>query len=258
MVLSAVLARARPSHASCTSLFYLRTLSKGRGFDLDSRVSSRTWEYACGPVTVRRSFWWGGDGDDGKKKDEKPSPKVGKDAKHEEDEDSQDPAGAGDRDTDGGVVSTVVNDATSNREVGDELRESNAGGATAQGAVNDPPPQPSHGSSPMLLGAMDQAPRHPRLIGLPITRRPLFPTTAHPYTITHPDVLEAVVKAHKDSRSYVGVFLRNDPKGLWGGGREAEAEGEEGHPDKPRFPEVITSLDEIHHVGTLAQVCVTV
>lgn len=53
----------------------------------------------------------------------------------------------------------------------------------------------SPGSSPMLLGVGDHAPRPSRLIGLPITRRPLFPTTAYPYTITNQEVLQAVAKS---------------------------------------------------------------
>lgn len=47
----------------------------------------------------------------------------------------------------------------------------------------------------MLLGTGDQAPRPSRLIGLPITRRPLFPTTAYPYTITNQEILQAVAKS---------------------------------------------------------------
>lgn len=55
------------------------------------------------------------------------------------------------------------------------------------------------GSSPMLVGSGDQAPRPSRLVGLPIKWRPLFPTTAYTYTITNQDVLTAVAKSSRVS-----------------------------------------------------------
>ncbi|CAN0180341.1 unnamed protein product [Ascophyllum nodosum] len=133
--------------------------------------------------------------------------------------------------------------------------------------------------SPMLIGAGDQAPRPTRLIGLPIRWRPLFPTTAYTYTITNPEVLAAVAKATQGRFPYVAVFLRKDPN--VGGSRAEEESGRgagadstinntgkddvtpnadgviEGSPQnalQQSFPEVISSLDEIHGVGTLAQV----
>lgn len=71
-------------------------------------------------------------------------------------------------------------------------------------AVENTPSEPPF--SPMLLGAGDQAPRPSRLIGLPITRRPLFPTTAYPYTITNPDVVAAL--AESSQVSLVGFCLQ--------------------------------------------------
>eukprot|EP00752_Nemacystus_decipiens_P005164 g4687.t1 len=143
-------------------------------------------------------------------------------------------------------------------------------------AEEQPPPGGASapgGTSPMLVGSGDQAPRPSRLVGLPIKWRPLFPTTAYTYTITNPDVLTAVAKSSRSGLPYVAVFLRKEPE--WNqaaGGSDAEgAEGEGGgapavenkegvvegsaeNAVQQTFPEVITSLDEIHEVGTLAQV----
>ncbi|CAM9147442.1 unnamed protein product, partial [Choristocarpus tenellus] len=197
----------------------------------------------------RRGFWWGGDSADGK--GDKGNKKGDKEKEETEGNGNQcmGDRGVGDRTGEGS--SGHIGDKSSSKA---EAQHTLPGDATSSNGKEELPPMPT-GSSPMLLGAMDQAPRQPRLIGLPITRRPLFPTTAHPYTITNPDVLEAVVKAHQDSRPYVGVFLRKDDKGKWS--REEDgtgAEGGEGQDLKIKYPEVISSLDEIHHVGTLAQV----
>ncbi|CAM9800412.1 unnamed protein product [Laminaria digitata] len=159
-----------------------------------------------------------------------------------------------------------------------------AGGTAAE----DQPPSAAGGggaagSSPMIVGAGDQAPRPSRLIGLPIKWRPLFPTTAYTYTITNPDVLTAVAKSSQGGFPYVAVFLRKEPEwnqgrseggsgggsggsgGGGGGGNGAQTDGAvenaegviEGGVEnavQQTYPEVITSLDEIHEVGTLAQV----
>lgn len=73
-----------------------------------------------------------------------------------------------------------------------------------EAAAEEQPPSPGSGgpaaaggTSPMLVGSGDQAPRPSRLVGLPIKWRPLFPTTAYTYTITNPDVLTAVAKSSR-------------------------------------------------------------
>ncbi|CAN0415266.1 unnamed protein product, partial [Ectocarpus sp. 8 AP-2014] len=151
-----------------------------------------------------------------------------------------------------------------------------------EAAAEEQPPSPGSGgaaaSSPMLVGSGDQAPRPSRLVGLPIKWRPLFPTTAYTYTITNPDVLTAVAKSSRSGFPYVAVFLRKEPEWNQGAEADSEASGETaaaGPPDdastavgdnkdgvvegaaenavQQTFPEVITSIDEIHGVGTLAQ-----
>ncbi|CAB1117057.1 unnamed protein product [Ectocarpus sp. CCAP 1310/34] len=158
------------------------------------------------------------------------------------------------------------------------------GGSNGVGeaAAEEQPPSPGSGgaaaSSPMLVGSGDQAPRPSRLVGLPIKWRPLFPTTAYTYTITNPDVLTAVAKSSRSGFPYVAVFLRKESEWNQGAEADSEASGETAAAGPPEdastaagdnkddvvegaaenavqqtFPEVITSIDEIHAVGTLAQ-----
>eukprot|EP00903_Cladosiphon_okamuranus_P015213 g14061.t1 len=160
------------------------------------------------------------------------------------------------------------------------------GGSNGVGeaAAEEPPPSPGSssggtaaagGTSPMLVGSGDQAPRPSRLVGLPIKWRPLFPTTAYTYTITNPEVLNAVAMSSRSGFPYVAVFLRKEPEwnqtaGASDGTAAAAGEAGEAPPEganeegvvegsgenavQQTFPEVISSLDEIHEVGTLAQV----
>lgn len=58
-----------------------------------------------------------------------------------------------------------------------------------------------------------------------------------------------LVVYQQGGRPYVAVFLRKERE--WSERAEGAAEGDS---VDVAFPEVISSLDEIHHVGTLAQV----
>jgi Lon-like ATP-dependent protease len=104
--------------------------------------------------------------------------------------------------------------------------------------------------TPATIGTGDHAPRYPKLIGLPVLRRPLFPGTIHPYNVTNPDVLSAIVKSKEEGQPYLGVFLRKDASvehgTAFGLGSSHDSTGSDA--------EVISSLDEIYGVGTFAQV----
>lgn len=117
-----------------------------------------------------------------------------------------------------------------------------------------------------------------------VSSAPLF---AQPYPPSPPHLSIDIICVRSDllhrpcvqsGFPYVAVFLRKDPE--WnqaagesdgttaaaaagkGGGAPAAEEGREGVDEGPTaekavqqsFPEVITSLDEVHEVGTLAQV----
>lgn len=89
------------------------------------------------------------------------------------------------------------------------------------------------GAAPAVVGVGDDAPRPSPLIALPLLRRPLFPGLVQGLVLND----EATISAISDLQSsYVGLFLR----------KQAPLD------DKP--PEVISSLDDIYSVGTLAQV----
>jgi hypothetical protein len=81
----------------------------------------------------------------------------------------------------------------------------------------------------------DESPRPNKLIALPITRRPLFPGLMSAVIVRDEKTTEAILKHAELGTSYVGTFLRSDNK-----------PGE--------IPELITSVDQIHPVGTFAQV----
>lgn len=66
-------------------------------------------------------------------------------------------------------------------------------------ADNAPGGEGQTSSAPMVLGSGDQAPKPSRLIGLPITNKPLFPTSAYPCIFSNRDVLSAVVKSKEVS-----------------------------------------------------------
>jgi len=82
----------------------------------------------------------------------------------------------------------------------------------------------------------------PELIAIPIDRRPVFPGFYKTFTVKDEKVAGALVRALKRGRPYVGLFLAKDRAPQEGDG-EASLESS----DRVR------SLDEIHPVGTFAQ-----
>ena len=76
----------------------------------------------------------------------------------------------------------------------------------------------------------------PRVLALPITLRPLFPTFYKAVTITHPPVIKAIRELLAHGQPYIGAFLFKDS--------ESDAD-------------VITSLDQVHPVGVFAQITST-
>lgn len=94
----------------------------------------------------------------------------------------------------------------------------------------------SRGGALTSLGVGDEAPKYPHLIGVPVSRRPLFPGLIQAVNITDEKVAEGLVKMREAGHSYVGIFLRNK--------------------DVPEStsPELITDPDQIYRIGTFAQV----
>ena len=76
----------------------------------------------------------------------------------------------------------------------------------------------------------------PRVLALPITLRPLFPTFYKAVTITHPPVIKAIRELLAHGQPYIGAFLFKDS--------ESDAD-------------VITSVDQVHPVGVFAQITST-
>ena len=77
----------------------------------------------------------------------------------------------------------------------------------------------------------------PAVLMFPFSNRPLFPGVYQPCEVTHEGLVAALVAAKASSHPYVGVFL---PRPKDGG-------------DAPELA-TITDVDEVHEVGTLAQI----
>jgi hypothetical protein len=58
------------------------------------------------------------------------------------------------------------------------------------------------------LGTGDDAPQWPHLIGLPVSRRPLFPGLLQAVSVTDERVVDALMKRRESGHAYLGVFLR--------------------------------------------------
>ena len=92
----------------------------------------------------------------------------------------------------------------------------------------------------------DVIPKHPHVLALPVTRRPLFPGIILPLTV-ETSVAKSIEMVQRSGHSYVGVFLRKDE-----GGMVHET-------DEPVMltgadSSLITDLDEIYRIGTFARV----
>ncbi|KAI5298318.1 hypothetical protein KEM56_004147, partial [Ascosphaera pollenicola] len=77
---------------------------------------------------------------------------------------------------------------------------------------------------------------YPTVMAIPIARRPLFPGFYKAITIRDPNVIAAIEEMSKRGQPYVGAFLLKDENA-----------------DK----DVIDSMDEVHDVGTFAQITST-
>lgn len=82
----------------------------------------------------------------------------------------------------------------------------------------------------------------PELISIPIDRRPVFPGFYKTFSVKDEKVAAALTKALKKGRPYVGLFLSKT------------AGGEEQQQPPVDHPDLIKNLDEIHDVGTFAQI----
>ncbi|KAG9235795.1 lon protease-like protein [Amylocarpus encephaloides] len=74
---------------------------------------------------------------------------------------------------------------------------------------------------------------YPRVMLLPVSKRPLFPGFYKGVTVRDPNVIAAIQDMHARGQPYLGVFMTKDEK------YEADT---------------ITSLDQVHEIGTFAQV----
>jgi ATP-dependent Lon protease len=99
-----------------------------------------------------------------------------------------------------------------------------------------------NGKSPgeeKTLTIHNSAPKLTNIIGLPIARRPVFPGLLQAAIVKDEKTANAILKSGETGMSYLGVFLRTDTKK---GGNTIEV------------PELITSIDQVHKVGTFVQV----
>ena len=111
--------------------------------------------------------------------------------------------------------------------------------------INDKITKPNP-KQPYRMGIMEDAPRYPHLLALPVTNRPLFPGIIYSFTLTDPKVIQAMEDnnpAENNHHGYIGTFLRKDSIV---GGDNAQTGVD--------VPEVITDPNCLYNVGTLAQI----
>jgi len=206
------------------------------------------------PQQHRPFFWKGGDGDDDRgdrKKGGGAAVADAGDTKKEKKQDGEGTPKGGDGDD-----PPAARKPRGRLERPEPLHRpsSSAEGASPDGADgSDGPSDPSDpadpssasagGSSLTEMGMGEYAPRYPHLLALPVERRPLFPGIATTVTLTDKTTIDALDKLSAGGNtSYVGVFLRRDSR------------LSDPYDPTPLLPELITSPDQLHAVGTFAQV----
>ena len=98
--------------------------------------------------------------------------------------------------------------------------------------INDP------SSALVVPQAGDNAPKLATLLALPV-RRPVFPGLMSAAILRDERVIEAIIKSSESGVGYLGTFLRADiPE----------------QTEKEKTTEIITRADQIHKVGTFAQI----
>ena len=101
----------------------------------------------------------------------------------------------------------------------------------------------SDSTPPTKLGFLEEAPRYPHLLALPIVSKPFFPGVVSTVTLTDPKTVTAIENLSKEGTRYVGCFLRKDvPSGVTENGLVVDT------------PELITDPSELYSTGTFAQI----
>lgn len=91
----------------------------------------------------------------------------------------------------------------------------------------------------------------PELIAVPIDRRPVFPGFYKTFTVKDPKVAAALTKAlRRGGKPYVGLFLSRQEHDESIPGHQEEGDGDS---QRQHSKDTIDSLEEIHAVGTFAQ-----
>jgi len=83
----------------------------------------------------------------------------------------------------------------------------------------------------------ESTPKLSPLICVPIVRRPVFPGFFATHLVKDEKTVEAIVENRSNGASYMGLFLRTD-----------------GEPKDESKVDLITSMDQIHNIGTFAQI----
>lgn len=123
---------------------------------------------------------------------------------------------------------------------------SGEGGEEAEGAIPEVNPVIiDKNEKGLTLQFGDHAPKINPLIILPIARRPIFPGFMSTHIVKDPKTIEAISQFTAKGATYLGLFLRKDNI------TDDVLRGDNG---ALQSTEHLTSLDQIHNVGTLAQV----
>jgi len=239
----------RPAASSTASAFFrLRTTTVR---PLLNRCA-KTHHHRLPPLQQHRPFFWkGSDGDD-----DNGDHKKGGTAAAEAAGDGEEGKKKGNKKGEGGTPKSgdggdppAARKPRGRLERPDPLHRPSSSSEDASPDGSDGPSPPSDpssssgGSSLTEMGMGEYAPRYPHLLALPVERRPLFPGIATTVTLTDKTTIDALDKLSAGGNtSYVGVFLRRDSR------------LSDPYDPAPLLPELITSADQLHAVGTFAQV----
>ena len=230
-----------------------RSLTQHRNIRFHSLVSIH--RPIITPLQHTRNFWWD-DADDSEKKN-KNKKEAKKTKKTLQKEDTMDETASkskpkrsplhigGDQrniiDVDSSETETTSSSSSSSNS-DDSITTSTSSTTSSTSSTT------SDESSPAIMGEGENAPHIPSVMIIPRRGTPVFPVPelAQHLLIKDPDVVKKLEKQLITGTPYIGVFMRRGDSDIPKSSSE--------HDDGYEADDVIYDLDEIHNIGTLAQV----
>jgi ATP-dependent Lon protease len=106
-------------------------------------------------------------------------------------------------------------------------------------------------SRDLITQTGDNAPKLDNIICVPLTKRPIFPHFTANIVVKDDNVANALIAtlAHNGNGGYIGLFYRKPVQGTETQQATAQAES-----TADVNTDIVTHADQIHHVGTFAQI----